>query len=199
MTKSGKSFWVKGFAAEEQLRGRRIVAVDVCDEYSQHGRPHGGKFGPLMQRMTTTELIECPEKIFDEDLALAVVPDDLHSPDSMAECFRVVYGLVRRSRRKTTLVLDEVGVWGRYAQKELEALATTGSHHELRAVFVAQRPALIPATVRSQCEDWVAFRTTHPADLEALRERTGSEEFIEAVKGLPLEKCLLWPPNEVRH
>lgn len=144
--------------------------------------------------MTPREVANDVWKLKESDLSLAVVPEKPVTREAAARAFTLVHRLLQHAG-DCVVVADEVGLWGAECASDLATLATMGSHSGLRGIFIAQRPALVPATVRSQCDCVVAFKTVHPADVETLRDVTGSEEFSEAVKRLPLGECLVWRAN----
>lgn len=193
-TGTGKSTRVKEAIASWQSHGVRVVAVDVCDEYSRDGRPRHGltSEGTLRKRMTALELARNPAAINDPRLSLAVVPDETTSARSMARAFLLVRSLLLKSGRPAVLVCDEVGYWTNSsadpkcheARVALEALANMGRKEGIALVTVSQAANSIPVSVRRQSDEWWAFLQDAPEDLEAMKERLG-KEAAEAVSRLP--------------
>lgn len=198
-TGCGKSSRVKEALRSWLAQGVRVVAVDVCDEYSRHGTAKHGlvQLGPLRQRVTAAELARRPELINDSRLSLAVVPMD-RTPRAWARAFLLVERLVRSSG-KAVVVVDEVGTWTSLgngpecarARAALESLSTNGRKDGLALVVVAQRAAQIVPNVRSQASEWWAYVQDEAADVEALAERFGRES-AEAVSRLPLYESIVW-------
>lgn len=200
-TGTGKSYRVKEAIRAWLARGVRVVAIDVCDEYSRHGKPRNGltSDGPLRQRVTLAELLSKPKLVEDARLSLAVVPNDLRSPRAMARTFLAVDALLRAADRPTVIVVDEVGRWTNSgADKEchrariaLEAVATVGRKDGFALVTVSQSASHIPINVRKQSDEWWAFLQDDPADLEAMAERLGKEK-AEEVSRLGQFQCVVW-------
>lgn len=198
-TGSGKSSRVKDAVRHWLSLGVRVVAVDVCDEYSRHGRAKHGlvQLGALRQRVTAAELAKRPSLLTAPRLALSVVPADT-SPRAWARAFLLVERLVRHAG-PAVVVIDEVGTWTNpgngpechAARSALEGLATNGRKDGLALVCVAQRAAQVPPNVRSQATEWWAYLQDEPADLDALRARIGAES-AEAVSRLPQFECVTW-------
>ena len=176
-------------------RGRRVVAVDPFDEYSVTGRGKYTNRGPLLEAMSPRELALDPDKLHESGMSLAVVPEQPATRIGAARAFSLLSRLVRHAG-DAAVICSEVGLYAEACGEQLKELATTGRHAGLMGIFDAQRPALIPATVRSQCDCLVAFHAFHPADLEVIREVTGDEEFTDAVTRLDVGQCLLWRSNQ---
>lgn len=198
-TGSGKSSRVKDAARSWLSRGVRVIALDVCDEYSRHGRAKHGlvQLGPLRRRMTAAELAADPSAVNDSRLSLAVVPSD-PSPRAWARAFLLLERLMRHAGKAVVLV-DEVGTWTspangpecHRARAALESLSTNGRKDGLALVVVAQRAAQISPNVRSQATEWWSYLQDEAADVEALAERFG-RETAEGVSRLPLYECITW-------
>lgn len=193
-TGTGKSYRVKEIVRGWLDRGVRVVAIDVCDEYSRQAMPRGGSMtaeGPLRQRATLAQVVANPALLKDARLSLAVVPNDLHSPRAMAHTFLVVEQMLRAIGKPTVIVVDEVGRWTNpgadtgkpnkchLARIALEGLATTGRKDGVALVTVSQSAAHIPANVRRQSDEWLAFLQDDPTDLEAMTDRLGKEKAAE--------------------
>lgn len=199
-TGTGKSYRVKEAIRAWLGAGVRVVAVDVCDEYSRHGVAKHGlvSIGPLRKRVTAAELAASPSLINDPRLALSVVPMGRQARD-WAAAFLLVDRLCRGSDKKVVMVLDEVGTWTNSsahpqchrARAALEALATNGRKDGIALVVAAQRAAQIPPNVRSQAREWWAFSQDEAADVDALAERFGREK-AEGVSRLPEFECIEW-------
>lgn len=198
-TGSGKSSRVKEAMRAWLSAGVRVVAVDVCDEYSRHGRAKHGlvQLGPLRHRVTAAELARNPGLVNDARLSLAVVPMDT-SPHAWARTFLLVERLMRHAG-KAVVVVDELGTWANpangaechRARAALESLSTNGRKDGLALVAVAQRAAQVPPNVRSQATAWWTYLQDEAADVEALAERFGRER-AEEVSRLPLYEFIEW-------
>lgn len=192
ITQSGKSHWVK-----TQLipSCKRVLALDVNDEYSRHGR----RAGPLLDRGTTADLVKHPTKLLEPNLSLAVVPSK-PMPRQEAQLLELFTRLLHTASSneaaaqlpQLTLVLDECGDYAPLCKEYLASLATRGlTHLNVRLVVVAQRPNLVPATVRGNLDELVLFRLVEPLDLESVAQRA-EKPFAERVKRLPLRRNILW-------
>lgn len=187
-TGTGKSHEVKRRLAEHP----RVVVIDVNDEFSQSSTR---RKGPLREAMTLTDLRAFPTKIAEADLSLAIVGLDPLNPKAAARAVATVARLQHRIAEHTgqppprlLLVLDECGTYARECERQLAALATTGGQHlSITLWVIAQRPVLVPKTVRSQLKELVLFHIAEPADLEAIEERTHSEAVSAQVRALPEE------------
>ncbi len=186
MTGTGKSKWLKQLLRKWLARGARVVVVDLDDEYSRHAPPE--RFpGPMRERMTARELAQFPRKLFEAKLSLSVVPSD-DTEKSAARCFQLVSRLAKAAGAETRLpvivVVEEVGYFAQLADAELKALATRYRKYGVACVFVSQRAAQVPKTVRSQTSRLACFQQLEVEDLEALGKKFGSQ-FAERVSRLP--------------
>lgn len=205
-TGSGKSSRVKEAVRAWLSMGVRVVAVDVCDEYSRHGRAKHGlvQLGSLRTRVTALELAKRPNLLNAPRLALAVVPQST-LPRDWARAFLLVERLARHAG-PCVVIVDEVGTWANpangpechAARSALEALATNGRKDGLALVVVGQRAAQVPPNVRSQATEWWAYLQDEPADIEALRARIGPDLAGE-VSRLPLYECVTWRDASTPH
>lgn len=196
---SGKSTYVKRMIAGWIRQGVRVVALDVCDEYSRKGNDGAlVQLGPLRDRVTVEELAaENGAQLLESRLSLSVVCGE--SPRAAARAFLLLESLLRGSRKQCVLVVDEVGLWTdssadplcHRARAQLAGLAVAGRKHGLSLVIVAQRAAQISTTVRSQVTQLVSFAQHEPADLDALAERAG-KDFAEKVSRLKPFECIAW-------
>lgn len=185
-TGTGKSHEVKRRLAEHP----RVVVIDVNDEFSQSSTR---RVGPLREAMTLTELRRYPQKLLEADLSLAIVGLDPINPKSAARAVITVARLQASIAESTgkapprlLLVCDEAGTYSQHCARELAALATTGGQHLSVTLWViAQRPSLVPKTVRSQLKELVLFHVAEPADLEAIEERTHDESMSDKLRALP--------------
>lgn len=168
MTGAGKTHFAKA-----QLAGApRVLALDVNDEYSQHGR----RAGPLFERATASTLAKHPTKLLESNLSLSVVPDK-PTPQSRATALRFILRSLEtiaehRQSKPLVLVLDELGEYVEHAIEAARSLATRGlTHLSASLLVVTQRPFLIPKTVRSQMAELHIFRLEEVDDAEAATER----------------------------
>jgi len=192
ITRSGKSHWVKNQLLPSCSR---VLVLDVNSEYSQHSRTPG----PLRDRGTTANLVQCPAKLLEPNLSLAIEPTK-PMPKYEANLLELISRLLirasqedhARSLPQLTLVLDECGDYAPHCHEQLASLATRGATHlNVRLVVVAQRPNLVPATVRGNLEELVVFKLVEPLDRKAVAERA-DKVFSERVSRQPLRKHLVW-------
>lgn len=204
-TGTGKSRRVKDILRQWGERGVRIVAIDVCDEYSREGQPRHGMEcdGTLRQRVTFKALLANPALLKDARLSLSVVPND-RSPRSMAHTFVTVLAMLREIGKPVVLVVDETARWADpsadrglkpnrclQARTELEACATMDRKNGIALVVVSQSAAHIPIDVRRQSDTWLCFLQDDPSDLEAMEMRLGKEKAAE-VSRLGLYAFEVW-------
>lgn len=192
ITRSGKSTWVK---RELISAAPRVLVIDVNSEYSKHSRTAG----PLPWRGTTADLLKQPQRLLDPRLQLALEPKQ-PTPRSSAALLELVTNLLMtmsqddatRELPQLTLVLDECGDYAQHCHEQLATLATRGATHlNVRLVVIAQRPNIVPATVRGNLEELVCFKLVEPLDLKAVAERA-DKNFAERVKRLPLRRHIEW-------
>lgn len=194
MTGTGKTTLVKKRIAREP----RVLWLDVNDEASQHGRVAG----PLRERMTATELSLHPAKLLESPLSLAVVPDK-PTHRARAQLLKMVWELLERiatQRRanRLVLVLDELGDYADACLAELRTLATRAlTHLQAQLIVIAQRPALVPKTVRSQMGELIVFHLEEVDDADAATERMKPDpkKFSAQVQALPARKSITWRPS----
>ncbi|AGC45455.1 hypothetical protein MYSTI_04155 [Myxococcus stipitatus DSM 14675] len=180
MTGSGKSYLLKQWV--EYLMGRRqaVVVIDVADEYSRLGNPRpskpGFKLGPLTQRMTIpafrAALRHDKTFLLRADLALSLVPTPgLLGPDLAAEIKAVLPAL--RARGNLCLFVEELAVWGRFAELELLDIAATWAKEGVAAWFVSQYATGIPAPVRGQVSSCISGEQFKASDRDYLTRDFG--------------------------
>lgn len=201
-TGAGKSSEVKEALRQWLTAGVRIVALDVCDEYSRDGRETGlVRLGPLRKRVRASELAAHPAQLLDSRLSLAVVPDE-KTAHAAARAFLLLAALLRHAPSRTLFVADEVGFWTdgtlgpapTQAQRNLVALATNGRHDGIALVMVAQRASQVPKSARAQCTEIWAFRQDDPEDVAALAERIGKR--AEDSARLQVGESVEWRDDE---
>lgn len=189
---SGKSYRAKKLLGEEMAAGARVCAFDVHDEYSQLGRrSRQTNLGPLTQRCTVEELLDSGGRLLDnEHLAMSIVPRR-RPKQAIAEDFADVLALVNITGR-LTFAANEVGLYSRLAEEDLDEAATQSRHVEVPIVFIAQRMVQVPLTARSQTSWLITGVQNAPADIKALYELTGSDTFAQEVSRLPRRQQLEW-------
>lgn len=160
---SGKSYFARRLVSPAS----RLVIWDVCGEYADAAEP-----------VTLAELLEAPELLLGDRVALAVRPGT-EDEEELAEETAALVSLVRRAGR-CLLVLEEVGDYGKAAERTLSKLARNGRHAGVACVFVTQAAVEIPKSARRQLTRVFSFIQTDPEDLEALRKRCG-DAFVERV------------------
>lgn len=192
VTQSGKSWWVKNKLLPSC---ERVLVLDVNSEYSRYSRNPG----PLIHRGTTAELAQHPHKLLEPKLSLAVEPTR-PMPKHEAALLELIASLLMALSRddaakdlpQLTLVLDECGDYAPHCQESLASLATRGATHlNVRLVVIAQRPNLVPATVRGNLAQLECFTLLEPLDRKAVAERA-SKLFSERVSRLPPRQHLTW-------
>lgn len=194
-THSGKSHALKARLSRWQQLGARVIAVDVCDEYSR------ARGGPLAQRVSSVELAEAPSKVLEPRLSLAVVPAD-DSPRGWARTLLLVAKLARAAGKPVVMVVEEVGSvvnsssdpQCHRARMELISLAVNGRHRGISLALATQRAAQVPTDVRAQLSEIVIFAQDLPEDLAALAERVG-KETAEKAAALALGQSVIWRGN----
>lgn len=167
---SGKSW----FARQLVRPAARLVIWDLCGEYGDAAEP-----------VTLAELLEAPELLLGERVALAVRPGTEDEEELAAETDTLVT-LVRRAGQ-CLLMLEEVGDYGKAAERTLSKVARNGRHQGVATIFVTQAAVEIPKAARRQLTRVFSFIQTDPDDLEALRKRCG-DAFVERVTA--------WRPGE---
>lgn len=183
MTRRGKSALLKAWCGWLMKRGRRLVVIDVDDEYSPEGQDRGEEcaLGPLRQRLTVAELLEelklNPEFLNRKDLALALVPEDPNEdPEEVAAQIMSVAPYLRDADA-LIIIFEEVGYWGEHAARLLHAAAARWGKRGHVPIFVGQCLTDCPEKARKQWSCIVTFQQVKPTDLDYLKRHAG-----EAVK-----------------
>jgi hypothetical protein len=192
ITQSGKSWYVKNKLIPSC---QRVLVLDVNSEYSRHSRTPG----PLMDQGTAAQLAQHPRKLLEPNLSLAVEPAKPMPKQEAALLDLISRLLIAASRDPAardlpplTLVLDECGDYAPHCSEQLASLATRGlTHLNVRLVVIAQRPNLVPATVRGNLGELVCFKLVEPLDRKAVQERA-DKAFAERVSRLELRKHIIW-------
>jgi hypothetical protein len=130
-----------------------------------------------------------------------VVPDK-PTPESAATLLRFVWNALERiaahrHAMPLVLVLDEMGDYVEHALSAARSLATRGlTHLSCSLVVIAQRPFLIPKTVRSQMAELHVFRLEEVDDADAATERFPDRKAVSlAVQALPPRKFISKRPS----
>lgn len=192
ITQSGKSWWVKNKLIPSC---ERVLVLDVNSEYSRHSRTTG----PLLDQGTAGDLARHPRKLLEPNLSLAIEPTKPMPKHEAALLDLISRLLIAASREpgakdlpRLTLVLDECGDYAPHCHEQLASLATRGlTHLNVRLVVIAQRPNLVPATVRGNLGELVCFKLVEPLDRKAVAERA-EKTFAERVSRLELRKHIVW-------
>lgn len=161
VTGAGKSHYVRATVARVLDRGGSVLVVDPKGEYQS--LPAVSPLDLVPRLLTGAEL-------------RARTSAQWQSLDSLAEDVSLVLDAMRfrpAAARPLLVVVEECGLLRGPARTSLEVVATVGRSYGVELLCVAQRASQIPATVRSQASQIVAFRQTLPADLEALAEVMG--------------------------
>jgi hypothetical protein len=200
---SGKSTRQKAALAKAMEAGQRVLAFDVLDEYSQHGRTRSSVvLGPLTHRLTTEELAEQlasgNDVLLEERLALAVVPSS-KDPEEWAADFAALLEEVEEVG-DLVLAADELAVWAQFCGKAIDRAACTSRHWGDEGVALmlgSQRATGIPFTTRTQATQILSGLQDMPADLEALGDRCG-ERFAAEVAALKEHAFCHWRDTDGR-
>lgn len=196
-TGSGKSHACKQLLARELKGGTRVVAFDVHDEYSKHGRASGQvTLGPLTQRVTVGELVQDHTLLDREDLALSVVPTLTaeNGRERRIQCahdFRYLAGQVQDTG-ELLFVIEEVGFFGEEASHDLIDVACQFRHCAVSVAMVAQCAVMVPKKARRQMSQLYTGRQDDPEDLDAIAKLTRDDDFAERVARLQPREILHW-------
>lgn len=189
VTGSGKTHEAKRRVAQLLQRGFRVLVISPADEWTaDSSRP-----GPCREAITLAQLKADPHKMFEPDLSLALYGFDPLRPQQLAAAVKLVARLQSRFQQHEgetpppfVLVLDECGSYARHCLATLEGLATLGGQHlGITLWCIAQRPALVPITVRSQWTRLVLFHLEESADVAAVEERTHTPGMAVQLLALP--------------
>lgn len=198
-TGTGKSHFAKQLVGELMAEGRRILVLDVKDEYSVKGRVRvESDLGPLPHRWTAAQVAAQPEVLEHPALLLAVVPEEPTRArtafQQWARAFVLLAELLRDYKLPVVFVLEEVQSWAKHQQELVEAVAVLWRDYGASVVFVSQRAVGIPISARAQLSQIVSFSQQEPADIEALRDRTAlnDPEFADRVSRLSGQQFLTW-------
>lgn len=191
---SGKSHCGKALLARE-MKTWRVLCYDLLDEFSQDGKKTKAvTLGPLKHRVTFGQFASDPDRWMEQDkLSLSIVPMDEDSP---ADCAKEVEYI--KSEVKTwgdvLVYLSELGAYAGHCVTTLKTFATMGRHWGCPMVFESQRMVHIPPDARAQLTQLESFLQDHPADLDALRERTKLSDptFADRVARLAVGESELW-------
>ena len=164
----GKSHLVKRAIHRGDL-GKRVLVVDVCDEYGE---------GVSGDSWTAQE----PSKPITIDAAISGLRSNppeffwrfaLHpgSPD-VDDVFYLAM-----AAGDVTIIAEE---WGLYKHSTgLETALLRGRRRGVQVISMTQRPYTVSRTVSSQCVAGAVFATDEPRDIAYIRERWGQEQAAE--------------------
>lgn len=94
------------------------------------------------------------------------------------------------------IVLDEAGtIKDALKQDSWNWLFRTVNRKRVWIIMSAHRPVDIDPTVRALLDLIIVFRTTHEADVEALKDRCG-RAFAEQARRLPEKVALMWDDTQ---
>lgn len=158
---SGKSYWAKKWAKKHK---RRLLLFDATGEYRATGKegiPGLVKFKGLREYFTYLRgggkaqrcAIQASWRTFDAFCRFAF---DLGNCD---------------------VIIEEVSTYASEAGKSraFRDLCDRSRHQNVRTLCIVSRPAFLPSFFRSQCDEWVVFKTREPTDLDFWRKRGGAE------------------------
>jgi energy-coupling factor transporter ATP-binding protein EcfA2 len=200
---SGKSTRRKAaLEAAWEAGQRRLIAFDVMDEDSQHGRKRESVvLGPLKQKLTTVELAKDPGILREDELSLAIVPVSKDPAEWAADFAALVEELEDDDEAPgTVLSASELAVWAQFCPKAVDRAACLSRHwgrEGCALLFDAQRATGIPFTTRTQATDILSGKQTMPADLDALGERCG-ERYRDEVSALQGHDFRHWRDTDGR-
>ena len=104
--------------------------------------------------------------------------------------------LLEARARDSVIVVDEAGVVeiSKRAGMAFNHLAARSRHWRCPLVFVAQRAAQVPTTVRSQATVIVSFAQSSVADIEALEERFAlrAPQLVGKIQELNRYEYVIW-------
>lgn len=157
----------------------RVLAFDLLDEWSVHGRPRRKEkvlIGPLHDRVTFSEFYDqggYKELLRQPDLSLAVVPDLelLLDHKAVGEAFADVARLLP-SVGDLLFVCSEVGYYEEHCRKEMIMLATLSRHWDVSLWVEGQVATMIAKKARAQFTQYYTGQQTDAADLDALDDMT---------------------------
>jgi hypothetical protein len=185
-----KSRRAKELAERCMSSGQRVLALDPHDEWSVHGQESDQVvLGPLRTRYEAWEVLGELSLLEDPELCAAIVPGS-RDPEEWAQSFVPIIDMAL-DVGDVTLFLEEMGTWGQYCVKQLNALALNSRHSRVAVVGISQRAYLISPTFRSQATHINSGLQTEPRDLAALEEVAG-KDFAEAVRQLERGKWCHW-------
>lgn len=192
----GKSTFLKKLLAQLMRKKRRLLFGDYQDEYSVLGEVNEQRtLGPLLQRVTLDELLELPELLDNEELAMAVVMR--RDPEEAAEDFSDLVDLAE-STGDLVLGFDEVGMFEEHCRKRMHYVATQSRHWNVPLILASQRMVDIHPKARSQASHLISFHQDNPADIRAIEVLTLSEEFAASVPLLDVGQHKHWRDSDQR-
>lgn len=131
--------------------------------------------------VTPRGLLECPEVLDREPLAVVVAPET-DEPAQLGRDFQAVCRLAW-STGDVDVIAEEAGLYGREAARMVQRLASGGRHVGVRLVLLSQSVTRLPIEARRYLSHVVAFAQGEPADVANLRQRCG-RKFAARVQAL---------------
>lgn len=122
----------------------------------------------------------------------------LYPEQGFEEVAKLVY-----LRGNTLFVIEEVDLICKpnYTSEMLKVLIHSGRHREVSIIYLCRRFATISRTLTASTDTIAFFRMTEPIDLQAIRDRCGTEaaESVSNLRKLNLDtnpptpgQCLIW-------
>jgi hypothetical protein len=196
MTRRGKSALMKAFCRYLMKKKRRLVVIDIDDEYSPEGVDRGEEcaLGPLRQRLTVAELLaqlaRDPDFLNREDLALAIVPEDpTEDPEEVAAQVLAVAPHLRDAD-PLVILLEELGYWGEHAARLLHAVSARWGKRGHVPFFMGQCLTDCPEKARKQWSKVITGQQVKESDLIFLQRQAG-EHVRRAVAVLPRKRFVV--------
>lgn len=171
--------------------------------------PHH-EYGPEEEALTIARFKTHAPTLKGEEASLALVSietkevkpvadedeDDEEWLDELAVAMRRFVSIVKKHVRNTVIIIEESGVVesSKKAGMALSYLATQSRHWNCPLVFVAQRAAQVPPTVKAQATCIVSFKQSRVADIEALEEEFELEapELAGRIAKLKKFEYIVW-------
>jgi hypothetical protein len=177
ITRHGKSYFGKQWAAALLEMGERVIVWDPCHEWGKDAiQRKGTEPGPMARTVTIAQLEADPALLTGGRLNLAVRPEDILAPaKEIAEDFKKFAWLVRRvsSPGRIHVFVDEVALLKKEAEAELDDMAERWAKDELIPYFFGQRWMHFTVGMRAEIARLVAFKQVKASDLVHLGQDAG--------------------------
>ncbi len=184
----------------ELAHALRVKLASICDS-------EASKFFHFPEHFSLNEFME--RLTYKDGQKVQIVNLNLHNiDDRFAKAVAKIYAKllfdynkkhVAKGQNPLHIVLEEAH---RYVQNDrdseilgyniFERIAKEGRKYAVLLGLISQRPSELSATVLSQCQNFIVFKLTHPADIEYIKPMIPyvDEEMMEKIKNLPTGNCL---------